>query len=415
MSALREPMTTEPCTIASKQPLLPAEFGGADDETGRVRAAGHDFELFMSAPPMIRAMVRDICSARSRVWMETYIFANDRAGSAIADALSEQARAGLDVRLMYDAVGSFSTPAALFDRMREAGVKIHAYHTLAYALRKFRLFSIFNRRDHRKLLVVDDRVAYFGGMNIVDQSDVQTVEEAKRRNLPTSAGWRDVHTRMTGPKQSEVAGAFEWLWKRVHHQHPGHPPRWPIRALVQTRVDSVWLFAARPTLRDRRAVRVFAPLIRNARRSIVVSMAYFVPDGLVLRELVRARRRGVKIRVIVPGQSDVPIVQAATRHLYRFLLSHGVRIYERNDQMLHSKTMVIDGTWTLIGSCNLDPRSLRLNLEYIGVVRARSMAAAVLRICLFDLRNSRRVTSEDPRNRWRRMLDRAAWSVRRWL
>ena len=349
--------------------------------------------------------------------METYIFADDRAGHAIAEALAERAQAGLDVRLMYDAVGSFSTPASLFETMREAGVQVHAYHTLAYALQRFKLFSVFNRRNHRKLLVIDDREAYFGGMNIVDQTDVKTVEDAERRDLPSSSGWRDVHVRMIGPQQHQVAEACDWLWRRVHHMKQPRPRRWPIREMLSSRDDSLWLFDARPTLRNRRADRVFLPLIHRAKESITVSMAYFVPEGQVLRELIRARRRGVKVRVIIPGQSDVPVVQAAARHLYAFLLKNKIRIYEHSDQMLHSKVMVIDGLWTIVGSCNLDARSLRLNLEYIGVIRSRSMAAAVLRICQSDLRNSRRVTEEDPRrrSRWRRMLDRAAWSMRRWL
>jgi cardiolipin synthase A/B len=132
---------------------------------------------------------------------------------------------------------------------------------------------------------------------------------------------------------------------------------------------------------------------------------------------VRARRRGVHVRVIIPGESDVRAVQWATRHLYSYLLKRGIRIYERKDQMLHSKAMVIDEQWSVIGSCNLDPRSLRTNLEFVAVVRSCELAAALLGVCRHEIKNSSRVTLAYWRNRtwWQRVLDRIAWSLRRLL
>ena len=383
----------------------------------RVKVAGHELALYEESGPLISAMVEDIYSAKARVWLESYIFANDDAGQAVANALIDRARAGIDVRLMYDAVGSLSTPGALFSRMQEAGVQVHAYHTLREAVRRQALFRIFNRRNHRKLLIVDDQVGYFGGMNIVDQSGLKTVEDAKRHNLPASAGWRDVHARMVGPQQAELAEAFQRLWQRSLHRKPSSWPVWPIRNMLQTIEESIWFFDCRPSLRYRQPHRMLVPLIRRAKRSITISMAYFIPVGRVLRALLKARRRGVEIRVIVPGKSDVRAVQWASRHLYSYLLHRGIQIYERKDLMLHSKAMVIDGEWSVIGSCNLDPRSLRLNLEFVGVIRSRDAAAAVLRICNYEVENSDCVTLTDCNNRtWlQRAGDRAAWSMRRWL
>src|SRR5690606_29736 len=189
------------------------------------------------------------------------------------------------------------------------------------------------------------------------------------------------HVRLAGPQQIEIANAFDYLRRRARHQRRRRPKRWPLNDMLQTLHDSIWFFDFRPSLRTRRAVRVFAPLIRRARHSITLSMAYFLPDGRVLRELIRARRRGVKVRVLVPGKSDVPIVQAAMRHLYGFLLKRGVRVYERQNQMLHSKAMVVDDAVSLVGSCNIDPRSFRHNLEFLAVFRSEAMAAAILDIC----------------------------------
>jgi cardiolipin synthase len=162
---------------------------------------------------------------------------------------------------------------------------------------------------------------------------------------------------------------------------------------------------------------VFVPLIRSARRNITLSMAYFIPQGRILRALVRARRRGITIRVIVPGKSDVRAVQCATRHFYAYLLKRGFRIYEQGDYMLHSKVMVVDQEWSVVGSCNLDPRSLRFNLEFVAVIHARSTAAVMKRICHYEMQKSRRVTEADVARRswWQRLTDRLAWSFRKWL
>jgi cardiolipin synthase len=382
-----------------------------------VRAAGHDLDIYTESPPLIAAMLRDIQAAQRRVWLESYIYVADDAGKAIGEALKERVRAGADVRLVYDAVGSARTSGAFFDDLRRAGVQVHAYHSFAEALTQLAPLHVLNRRDHRKLLVVDDHAAYFGGMNILDQTGLTTVAAAKARHLPSSAGWRDVHVRLTGPKQALVADAFDGLWQRAHLKRKISWPAWPIAQMLDSSDEDVWFFDSQPRWRQRSPVRVFLPLIRQARREITLSMAYFLPVGRLLREIYRARRRGVLVRVIVPAQSDVKLVQAATRHLYDKLLRRGIEIHERQEQMLHGKTMVVDELWGIVGSCNFDPRSLWHNLEFLAVFRSEPMAAALREICEFEIGHSRRVTLRDVENRpwWQRLADRAAYSMRRWL
>ena len=388
-----------------------------EGELAALAVAGQELTIFESSEPLIKAMVDDIRQARRRVWLESYIIAGDAAGQAVAAALKERAAAGVDCRVIYDAVGSSSTPAAFFRDLELAGVHVHAFLTLWESLWHFRSLGVFNRRDHRKLLVVDDRVAYFGGMNIVDQSGITTVEQAKARKLPVSAGWRDVHARLEGPLQRRLADAFRRLWQRIHLHRRPRRVRWAVREMLAARGESIHFFDSRPWFKYHQPRRVLSPLVRGARHTITLSMAYFIPDGRVLRDLLRAAKRGVKVRVIIPGNSDVPAAHWATRHLYALLLKRGIRIYERKDQMLHSKVLIIDGVWTVLGSCNLDPRSLQINLELIAVVHSRPMAAAMNRIARYELRNSRRVTIADVRNRrWRqRLLDTLAWAFRRWL
>ncbi len=387
-------------------------------EPARVEVAGHQLTLFEESPSLIAAMVADIRAAKSRVWMESYIFAGDDAGRAVAAALADRAKAGLDVRLMVDAWGSFSMPAAMLKQLRAAGVQVHIFHALGEALvGRLKFLRVLNQRNHRKLLVVDERIAYFGGMNVVDQSGIRTPADTKRRHLPAQALWRDVHARMVGPLQAEIAASCERLWRRVHHQPNGRQPRWPVQQMLRAPSDSLFFFDSRPTFKYRRPQRILVPLIREARREVTLSTAYFLPMGRVFRELLRARKRGVRVRVIVPGHSDVKVVQWACRHFYEFLLKRGIRIYERKDRMLHTKAMVVDGKWSVIGSCNLDARSLRLNLEYFAVIHAPQLALALKWICLEDIRNSVRVNAAYCRRRpwWQRLLDRTAWALRKWL
>jgi cardiolipin synthase len=385
--------------------------------TRRLLVEGHELKVFVESSPLIAAMIADIRTATRRVWLETYLFAGDSAGQAVAAALKERARAGVDVRLLYDAVGSFSTSSALFDEMRAAGVRVHAYHTLWDAFWQLAILRILNRRHHRKLLIVDDRVAYFGGMNIVDLLEAAALNQGQSAAVLQSTGCRDVHVRLVGPRQAELADHMQRLWRRLHRQRAEPAPLAWRRPQVTASEEHLHFFDSSPGFKYSRAARVFIQLIRRARRTVTLSMAYFIPVGRILRELVRASRRGVLIQVIVPGQSDVGLVQRACRHCYARLLRHGIRIYERQDKMLHGKVMIVDNHWTLVGSCNLDPRSLWINREFFAVVRSRKMAAVIRQVCAYERRHSKRVTPAFWAQRsWRqRFWDWAAWSFRWWL
>ena len=310
-------------------------------------------------------MERDIRNAKSRIWVEVYIFFNDRGGTRIADALKAKAKEGLDVRVLFDALGSNSTPNAFFNDLAAAGVKVHAFHSLWESFRRFRPFTIFNRRDHRKLMIIDNTIGYFGGMNLID--NVENVDQQKKEDRPTSSGWRDVHVRLDGPHQPELAESFDRSWRRAHHEKVPRRSRAYRRALhlngnshdpnnpTTPVTESIRFFDSGPGFKYSRAARVFSRLIRAAQHQITISMAYFIPTGQTLRALLSARKRGVRIRIIVPGKSDVRIVQRATSSVYDKLIRRGFGIYERRQQMLHSKAMVIDDLYTLVGSCNLDP------------------------------------------------------------
>jgi len=303
-----------------------------------VSVAGHELRIYAESRPLIEAMVEDIRAARTRVWVESYIFLDDRAGQAVADALMERARAGLDVRVMADAIGSQTTPWPFFRELEEAGALVHIFHSFWEALWSLSAFRILNRRNHRKLVVIDETVAYFGGMNLADPVHVSDFDAADR--APVSAGWRDVHIRLAGPQQAEVAESFERSWRLAHGEEIKRRSRAYRKGLLAHGEESIQFFDSGPGLKHTRAGRIFSRALKNAKHTLTLSMAYFLPVGRVLRALLRAHRRGVFVRVVVPGQSDVQIVQHASRWLYTRLIRRRFHIYERQLNMLHSSESV---------------------------------------------------------------------------
>lgn len=376
--------------------------------------------VYVEWPDLREDMLADIRAARQRIWLEAYIFYNDDGGTQVADALAAKAREGLDVRVMYDAFGSQTTPASFFQRMTDAGVKVHVFHSFWESLRRLAIFSMLNRRNHRKLMVIDEDIGYFGGMNVVDNTEETRTQQ---NDLPQSAGWRDVHMRMQGPQTRELAEEMDRMWRRAHHEklpRRSLEARRRLRGVLKAREqqqESIRFFASDPRLPLSRAARAFTALLRRANDSIYMSMAYFVPLGRPMRALLRARRRGARVRVVVPGKSDMPVVQRCTEFLYTRLLRRGFRIYERKDRMLHSKVMVVDRQWSLVGSCNFDPRALYTNHEFLAVIRSRALADILIRVCRDEIKQSRRVTLAMCAGRtWMdRLKARMAWSLRWWL
>ena len=197
---------------------------------GPLAVANQELSIFLESPPLVAAMVDDIRQAKERVWLEFYIVQADSAGNAIAEALIDRAAAGVDVRVLYDGLGCQLTPQAYFDRLSAAGVEVIAYHTIWDALRNLGRFTrIVNRRNHRKLLIVDDAIGYFGGMNITATNDVAASASSSAPDAGSS-GWRDVHVRLAGHQARELAESFDRSWRRAlrlrveRRRRPGAPP-----------------------------------------------------------------------------------------------------------------------------------------------------------------------------------------------
>lgn len=366
---------------------------------------GNDLQVLRGdATEVYSAMLQAIENAESSVCLETYILACDQTGERFAAALRERARRGVAVRLIYDAVGSRGMESEFLERLEYDGVEIIEYHPLAPWKKRFGVF----RRDHRKLLVVDDRIAFTGGFNI---SDTYLPKEQG------GDGWYDVHCRVRGPIVHDLARLFRRVWVR----EGGHA--YPV-ARPDGRVSQPECGSSLARVVDNRKVRqrwkirrAYLHAINRARDTIHIMNAYFLPDRGIRRALRRAQRRGVRVRVIVPERSDIQIVGYAGRHMYRSLLEHGVEIVMWPDTMMHAKAAVIDSVWASVGSYNLDNLSLVLNLEVMVEVIDPALAAEADRCFVRDAESCIPLTVESLEQRpvVDKMLSWFFYQFRRWM
>lgn len=294
------------------------------------------------------AMLAEIARARREVLLEMYWIGDDACGRRFLEALAERAGAGVRVRVVYDAVGSIGLPDGFFAALQEQGGEVLEFHSVS-PLRSAMTLDGFERRDHRKLLVVDGVVAFTGGINLA------------REWLPPEEGgdgWRDDVVRVRGPAAQELRWLFYDTWRR----RPFAVIPSDVVPLPRRRTRPVYVLANR--WRRRRSIRrEYLVRIANAHTSVDIANSYFIPNRSVRGALFRAAARGVRVRVLVPAKSDVPIVQHAVEAMFEALLENGIEIYTMRGRILHAKTVIIDERFTMIGSYNLDERSWSKNLE----------------------------------------------------
>lgn len=349
---------------------------------GFAMVEGNRAEILNNGDEIVPAMTRAIREAKSTVNLESYIFKDDRAGKILAEALMEAARRGVEVRVLVDGTGSkFAGP--LLERMRRDGVKTAVF-------RPIRLWTLHKivRRTHRKILVVDGTVSFTGGFCIAEQwlGDARNPEE-----------WRDMMVRVTGPASAQMQAIFSEGWTFATGEilagdklYPRIAPEGdiPAQAIKTSRGDSSSLPAM-----------LYFVAIQSARESIHIQNAYFVPTPQIREALKAAARRGVDVRITVPGRHmDQPLVRMASRLHYGELLTAGVRIFEYRRTMLHTKASVIDGMFSTIGSINFDARSLHENAEASFSFYDRDFGARLEAVFAEDEKDSREITYE----RWKK-------------
>jgi cardiolipin synthase A/B len=311
---------------------------------------GHRVLLLRDAREAFPAMLDDIASARRQILLEMYWFDSDATGRKFAAALAAAAQRGVEVAVQYDSFGSWETDEDMFEEMRAAGVKVVEFNPIKPWRYKFS-FDRLSIRNHRKLLAIDGAVGFTGGINICDKWAPE--EEG-------GEGWRDDMVRIQGPAVAGLVDCFRRTWDRE-----GGAPLATLGAEQSKRFgdQSVRVLGESFFRQRREIVRAYISNILRAKKRIWITNSYFVPSSLIMRALLRSARRGVDVRVLLPGKSDIEIVRLASRAMYQKLMDAGVRIFEWSGNVLHSKTAVIDGIWSTIGTFNLDYRSLRGNLE----------------------------------------------------
>jgi cardiolipin synthase len=335
--------------------------------------------------------------------METYIYQSDKAGRRFGAALMERARAGVTVRLLIDAVGSVDMEQAYVEELKAAGVRLATFRPFSW-----KAGLGFNRRDHRKILVVDGRVGFTGGLNIGDE--YAAVEDG-------GGGWHDMHARVEGPVVAEMARLFRRTWLAAGGDRYPQIEE-PAAESVATESTAFAIAVGNEEMRRRATIRRFyLHAMRRARESIQIMNAYFIPDRGIRRVMANAVKRGVKVSVIVPEKNDLKSVQFAGHHVFAKLLRAGVRIFEWPERMLHAKTAVVDTVWATIGSYNLDARSLFHNLEVVLCIVDRGFAAGVAAQLEHDAGQSKEILLErwNERPWWRKVAEWFFYQFRHWL
>lgn len=368
-----------------------------EQATGLPLIAGNRVQLLFDGPATMREMMAAVRAATATINLETYIFDQDPIGLQFAELLMEKRRQGVTVNVMYDSVGTLGTPQVFFDRMRAAGINMIAFNPVNPAKAKGN-WSI-NNRDHRKLMVVDGSVAFTGGINI--SSDYANSSLFRSRRKPDNVdknkiGWRDTHVKIEGPAVATLQWAFVNNWVRQEGGELSARDYFPRLAPVGDKF--VRVLATDPGSNSE-IYKSLMVAISEAKKSVHITSAYFVPDQQVVEALIAAAKRGVDVKLVLPGVSDHGLVMHAGQAFFEQLLAGGVKIFQLQVAVLHAKTAVIDEAWSTIGSANIDRRSFihnyELNVVVIDPAFGRDMESAFNE----DLRDSKEITLEQWRDR----------------
>lgn len=379
--------------------------------TGKPLASGNRVELLRDGPATHDAQLKAIAKARHHVHLITYILTDDEVAQDYLKVLLDRRRAGVQVRLMFDAVGGRTVGAPFREALDRAKVEVREFGPVNPVEGKEDW--TLSRRHHRKLLIVDGRVAFTGGINVSDEYRASSSRSGK------AAGWRDTHVRIQGPAVAQFQQMFFESWELIGEPIAAAPGYWPKLARkgdefvrgVNQRGKDLHQIALQPVTgladtdqekaADHAIYGSYLAAIGSARSRIWITQAYFIPNREFMEVLLRAARRGVDVRVLVPGTSDIALMVQASRFHYAPLLEAGARIYEYKGPVLHAKTAVVDGVWATVGSSNLDFRSFIHNDEANAIIIGHAFGERMEQMFTDDLANAREIT-------------RAAWDRRPW-
>ena len=360
---------------------------------------GNKISTLLNGDEIFPAMLEAIRSAKKTITFETYIYWSGTIGDEFAEALSERARAGVKVHVLLDWVGSSKAKKEYIDKMKASGVEVTKYHPL-----RWYNFQRVNNRTHRKILVVDGKVGFTGGVGIADKwtGHAQDPEH-----------WRDSHFRLEGPAVAQMQAAFMDNWvktqSRVLHGEEYFPALTPVGSSLAQ------VFKSSPGEGSESVRLMYLLSIASARKRLLIANSYFVPDDLAVSTLAAAQKRGVDVEIIVPGTKiDSELSRKASRSRWGDLLEAGIEIYEYQPTMYHCKVMVVDDVWVSVGSTNFDNRSFRLNDEENLNVYDADLAREQTKDFEEDRKKAHRVTLEEWKHRplWEKIAEHAAGLLR---
>jgi cardiolipin synthase A/B len=363
----------------------------------------NQIEVIENGENFYRAELEAMRQAHHSINVEAYIFHKGKVTDEVLEVLTERARAGVQVNLVMDAVGSFSTPQRYFKPLKDAGGHVEWYHRL-----RLHNWFIANNRTHREITIVDGSTAFVGGAGYADWW------RFGRKGKPR---WRDTMVRVEGDAVRGLQGAFVENWLEASGQILDGPYYFPLLQNDPGGVIGLVVCSTPSSSQGSTRARVlFQTLIAAARKSIYITTPYFVPDSSMREELVRARKRGVTVKVIVPGKhDDHALTRSSGRSAYGDLLKAGAEIYEYESSMIHAKITVIDGIWGVVGSTNLDNRSFGINDEINLAVLNSQVASRLTQDFADDASHSRRVilAEWEKRSGFERVLEWIGWIVER--
>ncbi|HEX5754997.1 MAG TPA: phospholipase D-like domain-containing protein [Arenimonas sp.] len=332
---------------------------------------GNHVTALQNGVEIFPAMLRAIASAQTSITFETFIYWSGETGEAFSQALSERARAGVPVNVIIDWVGSTSMDQSLLDAMEAAGVRLHRYRPL-----RWYNLGRMNNRTHRKLLVIDGRVGFTGGVGIADQW---------AGNAGDPEHWRDTHFRIEGPVVAQFQAAFNDNWIKITGYVLNGPGYFPALAMEEEGVEA-HMFVASPSGGSESMHLMYLLAIAASEATIDLAASYFVPDELLIEALVAACDRGVRVRILVPGPHlDALAVKIASKADWGRLLQAGAEIHIYQPTMLHTKLLVIDAEFVSVGSTNFDIRSIQLNDEASLNIYSRDFAEKMTAVFEDDL------------------------------
>jgi len=359
-NAVVESVTESPLTKGTRSPCSPM--------------AGH-----------LPAMFKALQNAKDHINLESYIIEDDETGRRFADLLLQKQSEGVQVRLIYDSVGSITTPAPFFQRLRDGGIEVVEFNPINPL--KDRENWGLTHRDHRKILIADGTVAIIGGINISEVYSSSPLKRKQREKAPIH--WRDTDVQIEGPAVAELQKLFLDTWVKQKGLQRSERNYFP--DLKDAGNALVRVVGSTPGEINRIPFIVYVSAMTFAEHSIHLTNSYFIPDDQILKALTDAAKRGVDVKIILPGTTDSQLALHAQRYHYSVLLKSGVKVYEHGASLLHAKTAVIDKVWSTVGSTNMDFLSMLNNDEVNAIILSQEFAVEMEKMFAGDLAESRQI------------------------